>query len=173
MRGKTGVESVVGEGSTFWIELKEAETPLHALHAQVSYDDGPLSPGAGTVLYIEDNLPNLELVERILAKFPAIELRSATRGEEGLAIARERRPNMILLDLHLPDLRGDEVLRRLRADRRTERIPVVMLSADATADQPGRLMALGAQGYLTKPIDFREFLTVIGKTLKSETLSSV
>ncbi|MGA2213728.1 MAG: response regulator, partial [Bryobacteraceae bacterium] len=107
------------------------------------------------------NLSNLELVERILVRFPSIHLISATRGEQGVALARDIQPDLILLDLHLPDIWGDEVLRRLRADVATSKIPVIMLSADATPEQIGRLLAGGAQGYLTKPLDYREFLKMI------------
>ena len=68
---------------------------------------------------------------------------------------------MILLDLHLPDIPGEEVLRRLRSDPRTERIPVVVVSADATKTSLDRLRLMGANAYLTKPLDVDEFLEVV------------
>ena len=123
--------------------------------------------GKRTVLYIEDNLSNLELVERILRRFPSIRLLSATRGEQGVELAREHRPDLILLDLHLPDIWGDEVLRRLRTDAALREIPVVMLSADATLEQIKRLLAAGAQGYLTKPINRQELLRTMYAYLKT------
>ena len=117
------------------------------------------------MLHIEDNLSNLRLVERILADRGRIRLLSCTHGVEGLALAREHQPDLILLDLHLPDLPGVEVLGRLRADPATSDIPVVVLSADATPSQIHRLLAAGAQQYLTKPLDVAELLTVVDRSM--------
>src|SRR5262245_44986120 len=83
------------------------------------------------VLYIEDNAANLRLVERVFERRRDIEMLAATRGLLGLELARTEQPNVVLLDLHLPDMDGDEVLRRLRSDPLTQGIPVVILSADA------------------------------------------
>jgi CheY-like chemotaxis protein len=80
-------------------------------------------------------------------------------------LAREHRPDLVLLDLHLPDIQGDEVLRRLRADPRTAEIPVVVVSADATRASNDRLRALGADAYLSKPIDVEEFLETVERFL--------
>jgi CheY-like chemotaxis protein len=80
-------------------------------------------------------------------------------------LAREKKPDLILLDLHLPDIPGHEVLDRLRADPATANIPVVVISADATAGAQARLRAAGARGYLTKPIDLDEFLQVVERFL--------
>src|SRR5206468_1254446 len=109
--------------------------------------------GDRTVLDIEDNLPILALVGRILAQFPRIKLLPATSGEQGVQLARKHIPDLILLDLHLPDIWGDEVLRRLRAEAATRDIPVVMLCADDTGEQINSLLDPGAQAYLTKPLD--------------------
>ena len=89
---------------------------------------------------------------------------SALKGSAGLELARLHRPDLVLLDLHLPDLQGDEILRQLRADPRTAHIPIVMISADATTAQIDRLHALGANDYLTKPIDVRHFLAIVDAT---------
>jgi len=119
------------------------------------------------VLYIEDNPSNLKLVQRILdQQRPGVELIPAMQGQLGLDLASEHRPDLILLDLHLPGMRGDEVLRRLRKEQATRRIPVVVVSADATPGQTERLLAAGAQLYLTKPIDVKEFLKVLDRTLE-------
>jgi CheY-like chemotaxis protein len=111
----------------------------------------------GTVLYIEDNLSNLRLIEILLADRPGLRLLSAMQGQLGLDLAYEHQPDLILLDLHLPDLAGDEVLRLLQVDPRTRDVPVVMLSADATPRQVQRLLEQGAHAYLTKPIDILAF----------------
>jgi CheY-like chemotaxis protein len=163
MGGTLGVESAVGEGSTFVVTLPLAEAPAGALdEAQVRLSPGPETAGKRLViLSIEDNPSNLLLVERILAHRPATTVLSAVQGRLGLDLAREHRPDVILLDLHLPDLPGDEVLERLRAEPSTRAIPVVVLSADATAGQIESLLAAGARAYLTKPLDVRRLLEVL------------
>ena len=170
MGGRIGVESMVGQGSTFWVELA-LTTPVAALTATGGspVDDGKpetAAPGAAcTVLYIEDNLSNLRLVEQILRHRPAFTLVAAMQGRLGLELACEHQPALILLDLHLPDLPGQEVLRRLRAESRTQAIPVVVLSADATPGHVERLRAAGADAYLTKPLDVQQFLGVLDELI--------
>jgi CheY-like chemotaxis protein len=115
----------------------------------------------GTVLYIEDNIANLRLVERIIGRRPELALISAMQGSQGLELARSHRPRAIILDLHLPDMPGSEVLARLREDSRTREIPVLILSADATPGQVTRLIAQGAHAYLTKPLDVAELLACL------------
>lgn len=117
------------------------------------------------VLYVEDNRSNLDLVQRILARRPEVSLLVAMQGQPGLELARTQAPDLILLDLHLPDLPGEEVLRRLRETPQTRSIPVVVISADAIPAQVERLLAAGAQAYLTKPLDVRQFLTILDQIL--------
>jgi two-component system, sensor histidine kinase and response regulator len=168
MAGEIGVESAPGKGSAFWIELPAVESPLKALprNRKQVVDDVSMAE-AGKILYIEDNLSNLTLVEEMLGEQPGIELLTAMRGSLGLELARRHCPDLILLDLHLPDLRGHEVLARLRQDEITRDIPVVVISADATARQIKRLMAAGARSYLTKPLDLGEFFRVIDEVMCS------
>jgi two-component system, sensor histidine kinase and response regulator len=168
MAGDIGVKSTVGKGSAFWIELPAVGSPLKALpRNRMPATDDPSTAGAGKILYIEDNLSNLTLVEQMLAEQPGIELLTAMRGGLGLDMARQHSPDLILLDLHLPDLRGHEVLARLRQEKGTRDIPVIVISADATAGQIQRLLAAGARSYLTKPLDLGEFFRVIDETLRS------
>jgi CheY-like chemotaxis protein len=117
------------------------------------------------VLQIEDNPSNFAVVEAILEQRPQVSLMTAIQGRIGLELAQQHRPDLILLDLHLPDLRGDEVLRRLKGDPATRAIPVVMVSADATHGQAERLLAAGAHAYITKPIDLRRFLQLVDDVL--------
>ncbi|MDQ6939976.1 MAG: response regulator [Verrucomicrobiota bacterium] len=119
------------------------------------------------ILYIEDNLSNLTLIEQLLIDEPAVHLITAMQGQLGLDLARQHLPDLILLDLHLPDLPGWEVLARLQNDKVTAGIPVVVISADATARQIERLLTAGARSYLTKPIDMGEFLRVVAETKAS------
>jgi len=117
------------------------------------------------VLYIEDNPSNLRLVERILNRRPGVKLLSAVQGRRGLELARAHRPDAIVLDLHLPDISGQEVLAQLRADPETREIPVVILSADATPSQTTRLLQAGAHAYMTKPLSVAQFLGVLDELL--------
>jgi CheY-like chemotaxis protein len=168
MAGDIGVTSTVGKGSAFWIELPAADSPLKGLprNRASSMDDACVAEG-GKILYIEDNLSNLTLVDQMLSEQPGIELITAMQGGLGLDLARKHLPDLILLDLHLPDMRGHEVLAHLREDKLTRDIPVVIISADATARQVDRLMAAGAQSYLTKPLDIGEFFRVIDETMRN------
>jgi CheY-like chemotaxis protein len=114
-----------------------------------------------TVLYIEDNEMNVRLVARLLEQRPDVRLMTAGRGRQGIDLAREHRPALILLDLHLPDMDGVDVLRAIRADASLGQTPVVVLSAEAEPSLPAEMQAAGAQGYLLKPLDFNEFFAAI------------
>ena len=167
MGGRLRVESTVGEGSTFWVELPVTESPRQRL--EPGRTDGPRPERAArparTILYVEDNLANLDLVETILYDRPEISLIPALQGRLGLQLAREHGPDLILLDLHLPDLPGEAVLRELRDDARTRHIPVLVISADATTHRVERLRAAGALDYLTKPLDVDQFLAAVDAAL--------
>jgi PAS domain S-box-containing protein len=169
MGGTLTVHTRVGEGSTFWVELTQSESPIAAagLEGDRMADpaDSAVDASPATILYIEDNLPNLALVQAILAERPNITLLSSVQGQMGLELAAEHSPQLILLDMHLPDVRGDEVLRRLQQNPRTREIPVVIVSADATGSSVGRLTDAGASGYLTKPLDVTEFLATVDRLL--------
>jgi len=165
MGGCMGVESVLDRGSTFWVELPQVDCPaVIAGKSEMdtpTADDDDLSRESWTLLYIEDNLSNLKLIETLLERRPVVKLLSAMQGGMGLDLARRHRPNLILLDLHLPDMLGENVLKWLREYPETRDIPVVILSADATTGQIQRLLEAGAQAYLTKPINLKQFLHVI------------
>jgi CheY-like chemotaxis protein len=119
---------------------------------------------ARTILYVEDNPSNVKLVERVLALRPEIRLVVAMRGALGVDLAREHDPCLILLDLNLPDISGEEVLRRLKLDPQTIDIPVVGISADATPGQRARLQAKGAADYLSKPFEVAHLLQIVDET---------
>jgi signal transduction histidine kinase/CheY-like chemotaxis protein len=169
MGGAIGVDSRVGEGSTFWIELALTENPVTAFERVVGIAShaSPRLSEARSLLLIEDNLSNLTLVERILESRPHVTVISAMQGGLGLDLARQHRPDLILLDLHLPDVPGHEVLHRLRADPETTHIPVVIVSADATEGRIRRLKDAGALDYLTKPIDVRRLLELVDAHLEA------
>jgi len=165
MNGSIGANSSLEQGSAFWLELACADSPLAragSVKRQTPESAAESSAKKRTILYVEDNLSNLTLIEQMLADQPQIQLITAMQGQLGIELARRHSPDMILLDLHLPDLPGWEVLSRLRRDETTREIPVVIISADATSRQIKRLMTAGARAYLTKPLDMVEFLRVIG-----------
>lgn len=177
MQGTIGVQSVPGQGSTFWVELSRAPCPLAAISTARHRARQIAAQGNGidhsenhtrSFLYIEDNLSNLKLVEELLREERQTKLLTATKGRFGLYLARQHLPDLILLDLHLPDLPGWDVLAELRADPATQSIPVVVISADATPGQIKRLISAGARAYLTKPLDVEEFFRVTNELLESQ-----
>ncbi|MEO9181482.1 MAG: response regulator [Acidimicrobiales bacterium] len=125
-----------------------------------------------TILYIEDNLYNVQLVERLLLQRPDIQLLTSVQGSPGINIAQTRHPDLILLDVHLPDINGFDVLEQLRADPTTAIIPIVVLSADATPGQLKRFRDAGANEYLTKPLDLKLLLTLIDSFLGDTSAST-
>jgi CheY-like chemotaxis protein len=161
MGGALALESTGPEGSVFRVDLVAAADPLRALEETGAHQVVSVPHREATLLYVEDNLANLNLVDTILLSRPGWRTLPALQGQLGVELAREHVPDIVLLDLHLPDISGEEVLRRLRSDPRTARIPVVIVSADATVASLERLRALGADAYLTKPLDVDEFLRVV------------
>jgi PAS domain S-box-containing protein len=169
MGGTLGVESEPGRGSRFWIELPRTEAP--AIVDVVPADAPPLVLDSApeqthTVLFIEDNLANVRLLERLFQRRPQVRLLTAMQGSLGLQLAREQRPDLILLDLNLPDLPGDVVLRHLRQDPDLREIPIVMISGDAIPSQVQRVLDLGAAAYITKPFDIQELLRLVDVKLE-------
>ncbi len=169
MGGALVVESVVGRGSTFSVDLPRVEGPVERyerLRPEAPAVAAPLNGQEHTgrthkLLHIEDNPSNLRLIERILNRRDDVVVVSAMQGRFGIELARQHQPALILLDLHLPDISGEEILHRLREDPMTSSIPVVMVTADATAGQVQRLLSAGAAAYLTKPLDVAVLLEVI------------
>ena len=166
MRGRLTASSVPGQGSAFTVTLPRApdlvQLPAPGL-APVSPTAGPRAPAGASigVLYVEDNPANVELVTRFLRGKPNIRLRSEASGRAGIESATRDVPDIILLDLHLPDMHGDQVLSELRAEPATAAIPVIVLSADASHGVIRRLLASGALAYLTKPIELAELGTLL------------
>ena len=174
MGGRLGVESVLSVGSNFWIDLPVAATEVEEV--AVPTPDGKISarvdlegstrPAAASIVYIEDNEPNIHLVECILTRQRSnFTLLTALDGLRGLDLIRSQRPDLILLDLQLPGLSGEEVLCQLGADPVTRSIPVIVLSADATEISRKRLLAAGACEYLCKPLDLVAFMEAVNCAL--------
>ena len=171
MQGTLDFRGEAEGGSTFWLELPcvwPALTSPNSAASEILPSSAPAVSTRQVALYIEDNLPNVQLVQGILARRPEVRLLTAFQGALGIELARQHCPDIILLDLHLPDINGDEVLRRLRADPQTRDIPVVMISADATPGQIDRMLAAGANDYLSKPFDIGHFLVVLDNCIAAK-----
>lgn len=170
MGGELEVSSSPGEGSCFRVVLTLTEGPLEQWERTTAdvQRGAPLavSPSGCRVLCIEDNLSNLRLIERLLAKWPDTRLMTAMQARLGLDLAAEHQPDVILLDLNLPDMHGHEALKALQANPATHDIPVIVISADATSGQIARLREAGAFAYLTKPLDIQQFWQVFADALE-------
>ncbi|MCG2586402.1 ATP-binding protein [Massilia sp. TS11] len=166
MGGSIGVSSSLGVGTVFWIELALAAAqpaPAQApTEAALTLAEGDCRH---TVLYVEDNPANLLLVQEVLRYRPGLCLLTAADGHSGIEIARARRPDLILMDLNLPGLSGQDALIELRRDPATADIPVIALTANAMPREIERGMALGFARYLTKPLNLAEFTAAIDSAL--------
>jgi signal transduction histidine kinase/CheY-like chemotaxis protein len=158
--GTIGFETALGQGSTFWIDLPVTERPADC-EEEAPPARTPAEAGERTLLLVEDNLANLRVVEAMLRRRPGVSVLPAMQGTLAIELAHEHQPDVIVLDLHLPDISGREVLYRLKADPRTRDIPVVIASADATPGRVRQLREEGAFDYVTKPLDLRHFLEVL------------
>jgi len=172
--GTMGVDSEVGKGSTFWIELPTVESQISiGSSVQPALALKAADTAASTVLYIEDDVANVQLVERLLAQRPNINLITSLSGGLGVELAQQHRPDLILLDVHLSDMHGYEVLQRLQGDSRTIDIPVVVLSADATTWQRRRFRNSGVEEYLSKPLNLQQLLDIIDQHIGARAVSQV
>ncbi len=165
MGGVIGVDSAVGVGSVFWFELGLTSAHHLAVHeaGQAALVHAPLPEGTPlrTLLYVEDNPANLELVEQIIARRPDLRLLSAADGTLGIEYARAYLPEVILMDINLPGISGVEAMKILRADPLTAHIPIIALSANALARDIEKALAAGFFNYLTKPIKVNAFMEAL------------
>ncbi len=168
MHGAVGFNSVPGEGSSFWIDL-----PLQT-HAQQSSPPtivSDVTPGRLTgdrprlILYVEDNPANVTFMKDLISSFENIHLLTAPTAETGVQLARERRPEVIVMDINLPGMSGVDALRALREYPDTKQIPVIALTAAASERDKQRGLQAGFHQYLTKPVKVDEFLEVLEKLL--------
>jgi PAS domain S-box-containing protein len=163
------VQSEEGVGSTFWLEIPIADDPLLSTSAAgLSPTDQTADSGhVRTILYVEDNPSNLRLVQRVLDRRGGIRLLAAGTGRMALTLAAQIHIDLVLLDLHLPDMGGEEVLTHLRSDPGTATTPVVVLTADASPGLRERLQMCGADEFLTKPLELVKLMRVLDNRLTS------
>ncbi len=169
MGGCIGMHRADGGGSVFWIEL-----PLTTMLAsegsqrgepEMAFSTQNLTNVEGTLLYVEDNPANMQLIEAMAATINGLSLITATNAEQGLQLARNTPPDLIILDINLPDMDGFQVLQHLRDSKNTEHIPVLALSASAMPLDVEKGKEAGFLRYLTKPIDIGEVCAVISEFL--------
>ena len=170
MGGSIGVESTVGVGSVFWFELISVAEPHLAMKegeaAALAKPHAPRAARLHTLLYVEDNLANMKLVEQIIARHPDISLLTAVNGNSGIEMARASRPDVILMDINLPDINGFEALKILREDPDTAHIPVIAVSANAMPLDVEWGQKAGFFRYITKPIKVNEFMEALNVALE-------
>jgi len=168
MGGVIGVDSTVGEGSVFWFELDSAEPPRLAVELDgPAVARGPVDSSAPvrTILYVEDNMANLQLVEQLIARRADLLLLSAGTGRLGIELARTHQPEVILMDINLPGISGIQALEILHADPLTAHIPVLAISANAMLGDIRNGLDLGFFQYLTKPIMVETFMDALDAAL--------
>ena len=166
MGGSLKARSIAGKGSSFMLTLPSSADPDTV---RSEFENTPLPVAEyhrRIVHYVEDNETNVEVMRGILAQRSQVQLEVSVNGRGGLAAIRARRPDLVLLDMHLPDISGMELLRELKADARTAAIPVVVVSADALAQQIDAAFQAGCAHYLTKPVSVNELLAVVDELLE-------
>jgi signal transduction histidine kinase/CheY-like chemotaxis protein len=166
MGGRIGFESTVGQGSKFWVELPVADE-IAAKAARAPSLFATTSDTRCKILYIEDKIPNVELMRAIVEDLSNTRFIDAQTVEEGLKIARSLKPDVVITDIHLPDGKGFDVLRELRGDDRTSRIPVIALTADAMPSNMHSMELAGFDHILTKPLKIPDLMKILHATLKA------
>ena len=165
MGGTLTVSSRAGSGSTFTVTLP---TTAEAERPPVRYSGTTPAPYQQRLVhYVEDNETNIEVMRGVLGQRAQVVLHTSTLGLDGLAAIRRERPDLILLDMHLPDISGLELLRHLKQDDEVAEIPVIVVSADATPGQMAQALTLGALHYVTKPLDVAAFLPLLDGALEA------
>jgi DNA-binding response OmpR family regulator len=129
-------------------------------------------PEKPTVLYIEHDAATVRFVDLLLGQRPELKLLSAARGDVGLELAQQHQPAVILLDVHLPDVDGTDLLAAIRRDPVICRTPVIVLSAEHDRHFAAQMLAAGAQAFLPKPLDLAEFFAALDAVMRRGAPSS-
>ncbi len=164
MQGRLEVRGVPGRGSVFSLALPRAKAAPATLWVTSAPPGSQVESGPLEVLYVEDNPVNVEVMAALLEERPRVRLIVAADGRSGLALARVRLPDLLLLDMQLNDMDGLEFLRMLHADPRTADLPCVAVSVNAMLSDVQAAVEAGMKAYLTKPLDARALLALIDRT---------
>jgi len=156
----------LGSGWLLWLQPRDANRP----GTPPELSEAAAQPPRLTVLYIEDNPVNVTLVKELVAMRPDVALLCSVDGASGVARALADRPDVVLIDMELPDIDGYEVLKRLRAEPRTARSTLIALSANAMGEDIAQAESAGFDDYWTKPIDFRRFLARLDALIAAKSL---
>ena len=156
------VESKLGKGSKFWFELPKGKNYYHFENlVQNKNEILPTKKGKKTVLYIEDNASSIELLEEIISNScQEITLYNETKGQNAISVINKIKPDVVLLDLNLPDVHGTEILKNIRKDNSFKQLPIIIVSADALPRHIDEVMNLGATYYITKPFDVKQVIEI-------------
>ncbi|MDP3928387.1 MAG: PAS domain S-box protein [Bacteroidota bacterium] len=169
MQSKVGVYSELGVGSTFWIDLPICTSTIEkaAIESIIPLEDETSANSVGTILYIEDNMANIDLVTQVvLNKRKGLKLISNMYGKNAVDLCISYQPKLVLLDLHLPDVHGNDVAASILAHPKTKNIPIIVISADISANNIKFLNSIGVKKFIPKPIDLKELLESIDKFIK-------
>jgi len=176
MEGSIDFDSTVGEGSLFWVDF-----PLVRTGGEEAVDNQEASPDVRSaspdqsgirVLYIEDNMANVKFMEKVFARQPQYQLTSALTPYEGLAIAMSGWPDIILLDINMPEMDGYQVLEQLKADKKTAAMPVIAVTANAMAESISQGLEAGFYEYLVKPIDINKLMAALQSAPRVDSVQS-
>ncbi len=168
MGGRIGVDSELGVGSCFWIDLPVTQALMQVSPVLATQSAAPVQPSSvrRRVLYIEDNPANLKLVEQVLASCQHIQMLAATTPEQGIQLARSEQPDLVLLDINLPNIDGYQVMTELRKYPELRDMPVIAVTANAMPLDIERGMNAGFLRYVTKPLDVTRFIAVVNESLQ-------
>jgi len=168
MSGSIGFESTQDKGSNFYIDLPLSNNPIAQKEFKnntKTHPNNKTSNKLKKILYIEDVIVNIKLVGHILSLRKNISFLSATQALEGIEIAKSEIPDLILMDLRLPDMDGITAYKKLQSINEVKNIPVIALTANAMDGEAEKALGLGFKDYITKPFDIEKFLKIIDKFL--------